>query len=110
MERMVPMDKETTLLDLLGGWLEFVEGCVELAQGTRETFEAAYFEAGEPVDPAVYDAWRDHYDDAYLDTVRQLHQDAQDLVLADPGDTGDMTPREFLLDEVVPLLQLPGER
>ena len=106
---MTPIDKETTLLDLLSGWLEFVEGCVELGRQPRDAFEASYFEDGEPVDPAVYDAWRAHYDEDYLDTVRSLHQDAQDLVIAEAGETGDLTPTEFLRDEVVPLLRLRGE-
>lgn len=110
MVRMVPIDKETMLLDLLGGWLELVEECVELGRQPRDAFEDAYFGDDEPVDPAVYEAWRAHYDDAYLETVRQLHQEAQDLVISDPGETGDLTPREFLTDEVAPLLRLRGER
>lgn len=98
------------MLDLLGGWLEFVEECVELGQQPREAFEESFFDADEPVDPAVYDAWRAHYDEAYLETVRSLHQDAQDLVIGDPGDAGSVTPLEFLQDEVAPLLRLRGER
>lgn len=102
------MDRETALLDLLGGWLEFVQECFDLAQMPREAFEDAYF-GDEDVDPATYEAWREHYTEDYLETVRQLHQDAQDLVLADVGDTADMTPAEFLRDEVLPLLRLRGE-
>lgn len=106
---MFPMDRETALLDLLGGWLELVEECVELGQLSRDAFEREYFADDEPVDPATYDAWRKHYDEAYLDTVRGLHEDAQDLVLADAGGTADLTPAEFLRDEVLPLLRLRGE-
>lgn len=102
------MDRETALLDLLGGWLEFVEECFELAKLPRAEFEEAYFGPDE-VDPATYEAWREHYTEDYLETVRQLHEDAQDLVLPDVGGTADMTPAEFLRDEVVPLMRLRGE-
>ncbi len=108
MEGMLPMDRETTLLDLLGGWLEFVEECFELGQLPRDDFETEYFE-GEDIDPDTYEAWRQHYSEDYLETVRQLHQDAQDLVLADAGAPADLTPAEFLVDEVAPLLLLRGE-
>lgn len=108
MGAMLPMDRETTLLDLLGGWLEFVEECFELGQRPRDEFEAEYFE-DEEADPDTYDAWRQHYSEDYLETVRQLHQDAQDLVLPGSAGTADLTPAEFLIDEVAPLLLLRGE-
>lgn len=103
------MDRETTLLDILSGWLEFVEECYDLGQLPRDAFEVEYFEDGN-VDPATYEVWREHYSEDYLQTVRQLHQDAQDLVLADVGDAADMTPAEFLNDEIVPLMRLRGEK
>lgn len=106
---MFPMDRETALMDLLGGWLELVEECFELGQLPRDAFEHEYFADDEPVDPATYDAWRQHYDEAYLETVRSLHADARDLVLADAGETADLTPTEFLRDEVLPLMRLRGE-
>ena len=105
---MLPMDRETALLDLLGGWLELVEECHELARLPRDAFETEYF-ADQPVDPATYDAWRQHYDEDYVATVRQLHQDAQDLILADAGDAPDVTPAEFVRDELLPLFRLRGE-
>lgn len=103
-------DPDTTLLDLLAGWLEYVQSAHELAEGPREAFEAEYFEAGETPDPAVYEGWREHYDEGYVRGLERLHELAVDLLAGEGGEPGDLTPAEFLREHLLPLFALPGER
>ncbi len=100
---------DALLLDMLAGWAEYVEACIELAELPREQFEAEYF-GDEPVEPDVYESWKAHYTRDYLDAVEALEETAETLVLDFAGEGGAMTPAEFLEQEVVPLFRHPGER
>lgn len=103
-------DPETTLLDLLAGWLEYVEGAHELAQAPREEFEAEYFEEGEAPDPAVFERWQEHYDEGYLRGLERLNELAAELLGSEDGEPPVLTPNEFLREHLLPLFALPGER
>lgn len=102
-------EKDTALLDLLSGWLEHVETCVELGELERAEFEAEYFE-GETPDPALYEQWRAHYTRDYLHAVMDLHGAAAARAVDATGEGADETPAEFIAHELLPLFRYRGEK
>lgn len=95
-------DRETALLDLLGGWLEMVESCHEAGQMPREEFEAEFF--GEII-PETYEDWRAHYTAEYRAEVEELNSRAAALVLGEEDEQPAMSPAEFLREHVLPLFE-----
>ncbi|MEX2535976.1 MAG: hypothetical protein WD273_10325 [Trueperaceae bacterium] len=95
-------DKETALLDLLGGWLEMVESCVDAGNLPREEFDREIF--GDIV-PETHEEWREHYTGDYLARVDQLYNRAAKQVLGDEDEAPVLTAAEFLRAYVLPLFE-----
>ncbi len=89
------------LLDITAGWMDLVSETREgLARGPR-----AWMRSHGPATRAEYDDSVQHYSEAYLDTVAELHHRAANEVLQLKGDPPKLPASEFVRRYLIPILE-----
>ena len=98
-DAMTPHEKDTALLDLLAGWLEFISASQEDAHEDYGEFQEIF----EHTSPEHHQGFRAHYTQAYTERVHELYRAASEQVLGDADSAPQLSPADFIRQHILPL-------